>query len=99
DAASALLSDARTSYPDDIAILGLLAQVRAAQGRHEEALALYRSILEKEPEHPEALYRAALSLRSSGRRDEAMDLAQRARAAGHPGAAALIAELSRRPPR
>ncbi|MGH9867926.1 MAG: tetratricopeptide repeat protein, partial [Candidatus Polarisedimenticolia bacterium] len=45
DEAAAELTDALRLHPDDITLLGTLAQVRGAQGRRDEEVALYRRIL------------------------------------------------------
>jgi tetratricopeptide (TPR) repeat protein len=60
------------------------AQHLHQQGRLQEAEALYREVLQREPSHPEALLFLGLIRHQQGRGEEALGLMQRA-LAGNPG--------------
>ncbi|HEY3175435.1 MAG TPA: tetratricopeptide repeat protein [Candidatus Polarisedimenticolia bacterium] len=94
DGAAGVLLRGLRRHPGDITMLGLLGQVYGEMGRRGDEQRCYREVLERRPDHAEALYRLAVSLAAEGRRDEALSDARRAQALGHPEAGRLIESLS-----
>jgi tetratricopeptide (TPR) repeat protein len=70
DDAAPLLARALELFPDYHYALAGLAQVRAMQGRHAEAIDLLRRRYQLAP-HPENLFDVAVALTRAGRREEA----------------------------
>lgn len=90
DGAIELLREGRTAHPRDVAVLGVLGDLSARLGRHEEAARAYGDLLEVDPGNAEAMVRLARSLLALERIDEAAPHLRRAREAGHPGADDLL---------
>jgi tetratricopeptide (TPR) repeat protein len=70
DVAAALAADALRLFPDYPFGLAGLAEARTAQGRNEDAIALWRKLCSRSP-RAEHFYRLALALRDNGRTAEA----------------------------
>jgi tetratricopeptide (TPR) repeat protein len=70
DEAERLVVEALRLFPGYHYALGNQASLRAAQGRHADAAAIFRLRYEAAP-HPENLYDLAVALKRSGRRAEA----------------------------
>lgn len=67
---------ARIRWPDDNDLLFALAAARAEQGESEEAQALYRELLVRDPSHPYALNNLAWLLYSKGEKEAARTMLQ-----------------------
>jgi tetratricopeptide (TPR) repeat protein len=70
DGASLILLEALRLFPDYHYALGYLAKVRSVQGKHAEAVGLYKRRYDVAP-HPENLYAVAAALEQAGRSAEA----------------------------
>jgi tetratricopeptide (TPR) repeat protein len=68
--AERLLNEALGTFPDYHYALGQLGKLRTSQGRHAEAVALFKRRYDAAP-HPENLFELARSLDRAGRRSEA----------------------------
>lgn len=71
-----------------------LGMALLASSRPGEAEPLFRSVLDDDPSHPDALYGAAACALARGDRGEAIRLGRAAAEAGHPGAAELLERAS-----
>jgi tetratricopeptide (TPR) repeat protein len=79
--AEPLLQKALQNYKDDIVLMANVANVRVIEGRPDEAIELYRQIVQRQPRSPEMLNNLA-SLLSEGpepeKRKEAMEYIEQA---------------------
>lgn len=73
-----VLKDLTRRHPDFVPGLMLLAATWASAARFEEALALYRRVLERQPDHVQALDGVARAAGWQGEREEALRAGRRA---------------------
>ncbi len=88
--AEPLLAEAVEKHPDDVELLTSLAYVRCLEGRNDEAVRLYESVLQQKPQDVSVLNNLATILAERpARRDDALAYVDRAIAIAGPRAALL----------